>query len=188
MFLIFGPVWIRVGNIRQKFFSAEDWIDGTFGLFRRNSSCSAEQKTLARNSVQNRSAGEKNARNSVPWNKKRSKLSEFRSEPFRGTENSWNSIPSAEDRNAQNSVPKHVPDKNMQSILIAGTGLFVQLIFFMTFSSFPSLGIDSSVNLGMPWDEHNNGSHSESIRRNFFRTKFRCQPECGAVSWFGLSV
>ena len=27
------------------------------------------------------------------------------------------------------------------------------LIFFMTFSSFPSLGIDSSVNLGMPWNE-----------------------------------
>ncbi len=48
----------RVGNFRQKNNSAEDGIDGTNGYFRRNSSCSAEQK-----------------------------ISEFRSEPFRGREN-----------------------------------------------------------------------------------------------------
>jgi hypothetical protein len=36
----------RLGNFRQKNFSAEDGIDGTKGLFRRNSDCSAEQKTL----------------------------------------------------------------------------------------------------------------------------------------------
>ncbi len=36
----------RVGNFRQKNYSAEDGIDGTIGLFRRNSGCSAEQKTL----------------------------------------------------------------------------------------------------------------------------------------------
>jgi hypothetical protein len=50
----------------------------------------------------------------------------------------------------------------------------------MPFSSVPSLGMDSSVNLGMPRNEHflprNNGSHSESIPRNFVGTKFRCQP------------
>ncbi len=39
------------------------------------------------NSVTNHSAQEKNARNSVPWNKNRSKLSEYRSEPFRRREN-----------------------------------------------------------------------------------------------------
>ncbi len=49
---------IRVGNFRQKNNSAEDGIDGTHGYFRRNSGCSAEQK-----------------------------ISEFRSEPFRGREN-----------------------------------------------------------------------------------------------------
>jgi hypothetical protein len=48
------------------------------------------------------------------------------------------------------SVSKHLSDKNLLSILFAGTGFFVKLIFFMPFSSVPSLGIDSSVNLGMP--------------------------------------
>jgi hypothetical protein len=49
---------IRVGNFRQKNNSAEDGMDGTKGYFRRNSGYSAEQK-----------------------------ISEFRSEPFRGREN-----------------------------------------------------------------------------------------------------
>ena len=49
----------RVGNFRQKNNSAEDGIDGTNGYFRRNSGCSAEQIT-----------------------------SEFRTESFRGRENS----------------------------------------------------------------------------------------------------
>jgi hypothetical protein len=40
----------------------------------------------SRNSVLNRYTEEKNARNSVPWNKNRRKLTEFLSEPFRGTE------------------------------------------------------------------------------------------------------
>jgi hypothetical protein len=57
--------------------------------------------------------------------------------------------------------------------------LSLLLLFFMPFSSVPSLGNDSSVNFGMPRNEHflprNNGSHSESIPRNFFGTKFRCQ-------------
>jgi hypothetical protein len=44
----------------------------------------------SRNSILNRSAEEKNARNSVQWNKirsKRSEFPEFHSEPFRGREN-----------------------------------------------------------------------------------------------------
>ncbi len=56
---MWAPPIHRVGNFRQKNNSAEDGIDGTNGYFRRNSGCSAEQK-----------------------------LSEFRSEPFRGRENS----------------------------------------------------------------------------------------------------
>jgi hypothetical protein len=36
----------RVGNFRQKNYSAEDGIDGTIGLFQLNSGCSTEQKTL----------------------------------------------------------------------------------------------------------------------------------------------
>jgi hypothetical protein len=56
--LIGLPILLRVGNFRQKNYSAEDGIDGTNGYFRRNSGCSAEQQ-----------------------------ISEFRSEPFRGREN-----------------------------------------------------------------------------------------------------
>ncbi len=103
----------RVGNFRQKNYSAEDGIDGTIGLFRRNSGCSAEQKILgipfrtvpqrrkmlgilyhgtkleanARNSVLNHSAEEKTTRNSVPWKKTVSKHLEFCSEPFCGRDN-----------------------------------------------------------------------------------------------------
>jgi hypothetical protein len=76
-YLGMGRERCRVGNFRQKNHSAEDGIDGLIGLFQRNSS----------------SAGEKNAQNSMPWNKNRSKLSEFHSEAFRGTENSRNSFP-----------------------------------------------------------------------------------------------
>jgi hypothetical protein len=78
-----SPTWSRVGNFRQKNNSAEDGIDGTNGYFRRNSGCSAEQN-----------------------------FSEFRSEPFRGTEieaNSWNSLPnpSTEEKITRNSVPRN---------------------------------------------------------------------------------
>ncbi len=50
----------------------------------------------------------------------------------------------------------------------------------MSFRSVPSFGIDSSVNLGTPRNDHflprNNRNHSEYIPRNFFGTKIRCQP------------
>ncbi len=39
----FWKCWIRVGNFRPKNYSAEDGMDGTLGLFRRNF---GEQKTL----------------------------------------------------------------------------------------------------------------------------------------------
>ncbi len=87
-----GSVWLlpvtRVGNFGQKNYSAEYGIDGTNGYFRRNSGCSAEQKTS-----EFRSAEEKTTRNSVMW-KNTSKLSEFHSTeekplgiPFRGSKN-----------------------------------------------------------------------------------------------------
>ncbi len=85
--------------------------------------------------------------------KNRRKLSEFRSEAYPG----------------------------QKYAVYSGAGFFVKLIVFMPFSSVPSLGIDSSVNLGMPRKEHflarNNGSLSESIPRYFFGTKFRRQPQ-----------
>jgi hypothetical protein len=144
-----------VGNFRQKNYSAEDGIDGTIGLFRRNSGCSAEQKILgipfrtiplrrkmlgilyhgtkleanARNSVLNQSAEEQKTRNSVPWKKNTSKHLEFCSEPFRGRDNN------SEFRSE--ACLKHVWDENMLSILFAGEGFFVKLIFFhaISFSS-----------------------------------------------------
>ncbi len=57
-----------------------------------------------------------------------------------------------------------------------GAGFFVKLIFFMPFSSVPSLGIDSSVNLGMPRNEHFLPRITEAIPSLFRGTKFRCQP------------
>jgi hypothetical protein len=103
----------RVGNFRQKNYSVEDGIDGTIGLFRRNSNCSMEQKILripfrtvpqrrkmfgilyhgtkldanARNSDLTHSMEEKTTRNSVLWNKNISKHLEFCSEPFRRRDN-----------------------------------------------------------------------------------------------------
>jgi hypothetical protein len=106
------------------------------------------------NSVLIPSAEEKTTRNFVPWNKNRRKLSEVR--------------------------PKHVFNENMLFILFPRAGFFVTITFFMSFPSVPGLGIDSSGNLGMLRNEHflprNNETHSESIPRNFFGTKFRCQP------------
>jgi hypothetical protein len=143
-------------------------------LFRRNSGCSAEQKTLgillrinlqrrkklgilyrrtkieanSRNFDSNHSTADKPTRNSVPWNKKRSKLSEFRSEACIGQKHAGNSV--------------------------CWSRIFC--IFFMSFRSVPSFGIDSSANLGMPGNGHflprDNGNHSEFIPRNFFGTKF----------------
>jgi hypothetical protein len=66
----------RVSNFRQINYSAEDGIDETNDLFRRNSGCSAEQITLGI-PFRTHSVEEKNALNSVLWNKTRSKLSEF---------------------------------------------------------------------------------------------------------------
>jgi hypothetical protein len=72
----------------------------------------------ARNSVPNHSAEEKTTRNSVPRNKNISRHMEFCSEPFRGRDNN------------SNSVPKHVSDENMPSILLSGAGFLAYLFFY----------------------------------------------------------
>jgi hypothetical protein len=74
----------RLAISDKKNYSAEDGIDGfwfvpaEFRLFRGTEN--------SRNSVPKHSAEEKKVRNSVPWNKNRSKLSGFPSKPFRGRE------------------------------------------------------------------------------------------------------
>jgi hypothetical protein len=107
----------------------------------------------SRNYVPNRSAVETNAWNSVPWNKKSCKLSEFGSGPSAEQKTLGISSPTVPQRrkmleilfrgkkieeNSWNSVPEHVSDRNMPSILFAGAGFFVKLIFFMLFSSIQS--------------------------------------------------
>jgi hypothetical protein len=122
----------------------------------------------AQNSVLNHTAEEKTTRNSVPWNKNRSKHLEFCSEPFRGRDNN-----SEEFRSEACPGWKHAVSS------VCWSRVFCKTNFFMPFPSVPSFGIDSSVNLGMPRNEHflpwNNGSCSE-YSRNIFGTKFRCQP------------
>ena len=59
-------------------------------------------------------------------------------------------------------------------------GCFVKLIISTEFRFFPSFGIVSSAELGMPRNRlilpQNNGNRSESIPLNFFGTEFRSQP------------
>ncbi len=152
-------------------------------MFRRNSGCSAEHKTLG---IPFRT---------VPQRKRMLGIL------YHGTKieaNSRNSVlnHSAEQRTL--GIPfRTVPQRRkMLGISFCGKKLKQTLgirseaclgqkhaiysILVLLFSSVPSLGIDSSANLGMPRNEHflprKNGSHSESIPRNFFGTKFRCQP------------
>ncbi len=63
----------------------------------------------SRNSIPNHFAEEKNAQNSVPWNKNRSELLEFRLNRSSKEKNTRNSVPWK--ANSWNFVPKHVSDK-----------------------------------------------------------------------------
>jgi hypothetical protein len=76
----------RVGNFRQRNYSAEDGIAGTIGLVRRNSSCSTERKTLG---IPFRTISRKRKMLGIPYRgtKIEAKLLEFRSESFRRREN-----------------------------------------------------------------------------------------------------
>jgi hypothetical protein len=70
---------------------------------------SVEQKmeVTSQHSVPNPSAEEKTTRNSVPWIKNKSSLSEFRSEPFRGRETTRASVPWKKRGKARNAIPNH---------------------------------------------------------------------------------
>jgi hypothetical protein len=92
----------------------------------------------SRNSILNHSAEEKNARNSVPCNKNRSKLSEFHSEPIRGREN--------------NSELHSVEQKQKQTHrFVRYLDFILKTNFFCVFPfhSVSSFGINSSADLGM---------------------------------------
>ena len=107
----------RVGNFRQKNNSTEDGIDETNRLFRRNSGCSAEQKTVRRG---------KCSEFRIPWNKNRSKLSKFRYEPFCGRESKSVSRLTKIEANFRSFVPKHKVKKSRDTSLLKG-GCTVQI-------------------------------------------------------------
>ncbi len=124
----------------------------------------------SQNYLPNPSAEEKTTRNSVPWKKYRSKLSEFRGRETCSTQNSAA-------QNFNNSVQCQ---SNHRGRAVRVPYNFIFSRNSVPFCSVPSFGIGSSAELGMPRNEHflprNNGNHSESIPRNFFGTKFRSQP------------
>jgi hypothetical protein len=117
---------------------------------------------------------------------------------FRGTGNSRKNVIQKLEANYWNFVPKHFAKKKttrnfsktrqpkISKIVSEKTTFEVQRnhlvkqIFFAYIRSFPCCGTDSSVDLGMPRNEHflpqNKGSRSESILEKFFGTKFRYQP------------
>ncbi len=78
-------VWTWVGNFRQKIIPGK--TEETEQLVCSGRILAVLRNRNSRNSVPNCSAEEKIAQNSVPWNKIRSKCSEFRSETFRRREN-----------------------------------------------------------------------------------------------------
>ena len=123
----------RVGNFRHKNFSAEDRLNGTIGLFRRNSGCSAEQKTLG-----------------IPFRivpQRRQMLGIL----YHGTKIEANSRNSVLNHSAEQKT-LGIPFRSMSRtktcclFCLLEQGLFVKLIFSCHFLSFrlPSLGIDSS--------------------------------------------
>ncbi len=157
----------RVGNFRQKKLfhgrrnRRNNWfVPAEFRLYRGTEN--------SRNSVPYRLAEEKKARNKIE-----SKLSGFRSKPFRGRETN-SEFRSLEQKKKQTlGIPfrSMYRTKTRCQFCLLEQDFLANHFFFMSFRSVPSFGIDSSVNLGMPRNDHflpqNNGNHSESIPRNF---------------------
>ncbi len=138
-------------KLNQKTEQTEQWfVRAEFQLFRGTEN--------SRNSVSNHSAVDKNARNSVPWNKIRSKHLDFFSEQFRGRENN------SEFRSEACLGQKHAVNS------VCWRRNFCKTNFFHAFPSVPRFQIDSFVNLRIPRSEHfllrNNRSCSKSIPRN----------------------
>ncbi len=157
----------RVGNFRQKNYSAEDGIDHGTKL-----------EANARNSVLNHSA-EVIRFWTIPQKIKQLRI------PFRGTKCKqthgilfW-TIPRKRQQLKEFCFEACLRRKHAVNS-VCWSRIFFKLIFFMPFPPVPSFGIDSSVNLGMPRNEHflprNNGSCSESIPQKIFRKKFCYQP------------
>ncbi len=142
----------------------------------------------------NRSAEEKNARNSVPWNKIISKRSEVRSEPIRGRENNTE-LRSMEQKYKQTlgilfrTIPWKrqqlgIPFQSMSRTKTCCQFCLLEQDFCKTnfcscyFLSFR--GIDFSVNFGMPWNEHflprNNESCCELFRGTFSERNSAANP------------
>jgi hypothetical protein len=72
----------RVGNLQQKIIPRKTEL--TEQMVISVGIPAVPRNRNSRNSVPNPSAEETTSRNSVPWNRNRSKLSEFPSEPFSG--------------------------------------------------------------------------------------------------------
>jgi hypothetical protein len=119
----------RVGNFRQKNNSAEDGIDGTMVI--SDGIPAVPRNRKLRNSVPNRSAEQKTTRNSVLWNKNRSKLLEFPSEPFRGRETTRNSVPRIEKYKQTLGIPFRTITRKRkqlaQNAAIRSTSLYLPL-------------------------------------------------------------
>jgi hypothetical protein len=101
----------RVGNFRQKNYSAEDGIDGITGLFRRNSGYSAEQETLG-----------------IPFRTTPQRRKMFES-LYRETKieaNTWNSVPNHSTERETNSEFRSVEQNssNLRLLLIANLSEF----------------------------------------------------------------
>jgi hypothetical protein len=133
---------------KKLFRDGQNWLNNwfvpaKFWLFRGTEN--------SRNSVPNRSAEEKNARNSVPWNNIRSKLSEFCSKPFRGREKTtWNTVPWYKNSRKLSEFCSEACLQRKHAVYsVCWSRIFCKTNFFVPFPSVPSLGIDSSVNLGM---------------------------------------
>ncbi len=178
--------------------------------------CRTKIEANSQNSVLNQSAEEKTTRNSVPWNKNRSKRFEFCFEPFcgkdnnsfcsgeqkkkqtlgilfRGTKieaNTWNSVlnHSAEKKTTPNSVPENKSKSKLSEFHSeafhgrkhALSSFCLNRIACKTHFSCNFVQFRASE---LTWNEYFlpqniTRNSSESIPRNFFGTKFRCQPDC----------
>ncbi len=146
-----------------------------------------ETEANFRNFVLEDFAEERTARNSVPWNKNLSKLSEFCSEAFCGRKNALNSVP---------PPPRPYPPppqwgedysklvfKNYWASLRYGQIIYLLFWLFCKTNFFLGIPYRSELKNWLfrgPRNEHflprNDKNHSESILCNYFGTKFRCQP------------
>ncbi len=128
----------------------------------------------SRNSVLYHSAEERTTRNSVPWNKNRSKHLEFCSEPCRGRKNN-SEFCSMEQKYCRSKLSEFRSEaclgRKHAVNSVCCTRIICRTNFFMLFPSVPSFGIDSSANLGMPRNEQFLPRNNENLSEEFFRNE-----------------